>query len=475
MTIPEIRFAEVVKPYAGEGDINGWLTRFERAAGLRKLKNVAEMLPLFLEGGSALLFDRLNEEQRKELEKVKESLKTDVPSFFWVDSTIVLHWLSGTPSRWKQFVANRVLEIQHLTERLNRSHVTGEQNPADIISRGMMPTHLRDAALWWHGPAWLCQLSSAWPSQNPCFELSSQELEERMVVHAGQENAPNPIFSLRSSFMGLVRLVAYLRRFWYNCNPTHRALRRVGYLRTSELQEATQALLRSAQRECFDEEINDLQRYGNVKRSSGLKTLCPIIHDGVMRIGGRLRNAPVSYDRKHPIILAASHPLTMLIVQHYHRNLLHAGQQLMISTIREKFWPIRIRNLVRKVVHDCVQCFRLKPTTNEQMMGKLPAERVTPTLPFLTTGVDLCVPLLYRIGGRKTAPVKCYVAIFVCMLTKALHVELIDNLSTPSFIATLKRFVARRGKPNLIERDNATNFRGAARTLKELQQLFETQ
>uniref|UniRef100_A0A182VPU2 Integrase_H2C2 domain-containing protein n=1 Tax=Anopheles minimus TaxID=112268 RepID=A0A182VPU2_9DIPT len=201
-------------------------------------------------------------------------------------------------------------------------------------------------------PEWLCQPSSAWPSQNPCLELPNQELEERIVVHVGQEKSANPIFRLRLSFVGLVRLVAYLRRFWYNCNPTHRALRRVGYLRTSELQEATQVLIRSAQRESVGEEIKDLQRSGQVKRSLGLKALCPIIHDGVMRIGGRLRNAPVSYDRKHPIILAASHPLTLLIVQHYHRNLLHTGQQLMISTIREKYWPLRIRNLVRRVVHE---------------------------------------------------------------------------------------------------------------------------
>uniref|UniRef100_A0A182S0F5 DUF5641 domain-containing protein n=1 Tax=Anopheles funestus TaxID=62324 RepID=A0A182S0F5_ANOFN len=182
-----------------------------------------------------------------------------------------------------------------------------------------------------------------------------------------------------------------VREFWSGTtDKTHRALRRVGYLRTSELQEATHVLLRSAQRECVGEEFKDLQRSGEVKRSSGLKTLSPIIHDGVMRIDGRLRNAPVSYDRKHPIILATSHPLTFLIVQLYHRNLHHAGQQLMISTIREELWQLRIRNL------------NWRPK-------------------------------------NWSSPVKSYAAIFFC---KAMHIELIDNLSTPSFIATLKRFVA---------------------------------
>uniref|UniRef100_A0A182PWW3 Integrase_H2C2 domain-containing protein n=1 Tax=Anopheles epiroticus TaxID=199890 RepID=A0A182PWW3_9DIPT len=251
--------------------------------------------------------------------------------------------------------------------------------------------------------------------------------------------------------LDLVRLVALLRRFCYNCNPANREHRKSGFLQTSELHEATQALLRSAQQESFTEEIRDLQRNGEVKATSKLKTLCPILRDGTLRIGGRLRNAPVSYDRKHPIILAATHRLTLMIVQHYHETLLHAGQQMMMSTIRERFWPLRLRNLVRKVVHDCIKCFRVKPTTAEQLMGDLPPERVTPTLPFLKAGVDLCGPVFYRSGIRKTAPVKCYVTIFVCMVTKAVHVELIDNLSTQSFIATLRRFVARRGKPHLIE------------------------
>uniref|UniRef100_A0A182RY90 Integrase zinc-binding domain-containing protein n=1 Tax=Anopheles funestus TaxID=62324 RepID=A0A182RY90_ANOFN len=88
--------------------------------------------------------------------------------------------------------------------------------------------------------------------------------------------------------------------------------------------------------ESSKEEIRD------VNASSKLRTLCPILQDGLLRVGGRLRNAPISFDRKHPIILPALHPLTLMIVRHYHNSLFHAGQQMMITMICERYWPLRI-------------------------------------------------------------------------------------------------------------------------------------
>ncbi|XP_062537816.1 uncharacterized protein LOC134206141 [Armigeres subalbatus] len=107
-------------------------------------------------------------------------------------------------------------------------------------------------------------------------------------------------------------------------------------------------------------------------------------------------------------------------------------------------------------------------------MGELPVERVTPTFPFAHTGVDYCGPFSYRPTRRATA-IKCYVSVFVCLVTKAVHLECVSDLTTNAFIAALKRFVARRGKPEMIECDNALNFQGAKRELKELARLFRSQ
>uniref|UniRef100_A0A182WG73 DUF5641 domain-containing protein n=1 Tax=Anopheles minimus TaxID=112268 RepID=A0A182WG73_9DIPT len=157
------------------------------------------------------------------------------------------------------------------------------------------------------------------------------------------------------------------------------------YLSLQELHEATKCLVRLAQGEVFVAELASLRKFGQVDPNSRLKSLTPYLKDDLLHVGGRLRHADVSESRKHPLILPAGHPLTLLIAKHYHHSLLHAGPQLLISSMREKFWPLRARNLARRVIHSCISCFRCRPTTLEQLMGDLPRERVTPTMPFLRT------------------------------------------------------------------------------------------
>ncbi|XP_062558236.1 uncharacterized protein LOC134223115 [Armigeres subalbatus] len=424
--------------------------------GISKKQKTISLPRLELSG--ALLLSHL-------FQKVKQSLKVEIKCYYWVDSTIVLHWLAGTPSRWKTFVANRVSEIQHLTRHGIWRHVAGLENPADIISRGMLPTQLKETDLWWYGPTWLQQTPRFWPShiRTSDDEFVAEDLEERSIALPIQVHTTNPIISLRSSFPALVRLVALLRRFGHNSRPANRQHRKIGFIQAQELQEATNTLVRIAQAESFQEDLRSLTGDGQVKSNSKLKNLRPIMVDGILRIGGRLRNAPVSEDRKHPIILGTHHPLTELIITSYHQRLLHAGPQLLISSVREKFWPLRVRNLARKVVHSCVKC--CKTTVSDQMMEDLP----------VGGRVDLCGPLFYRYPMRKSKPVKCYVAIFVCLATKAIHIELVADLSTAAFIAALKRFVGRRGRPAVIECDNAKNFVGASRTLADLMEQFRSQ
>ena len=146
-------------------------------------------------------------------------------------------------------------------------------------------------------------------------------------------------------------------------------------------------MVRIAQNKSFADDIRSLETAGEVKTSSSLRSLTPMLVNGVLRIGGRFRNAPVDYDRKRPMILPYKHPLTRLVMDFYHLKTFHAGQQLLIASVREKYWPLRVRNHARQVVHEYIQCFRCKPSAMEQIMGDLPAERVTPTFPFLNTSV----------------------------------------------------------------------------------------
>lgn len=114
-------------------------------------------------------------------------------------------------------------------------------------------------------------------------------------------------------------------------------------------------------------------------------------------------------------------------------------------------------------------CFRNNPKPLSQIMGQLSSDRVTPQRPFFVTGVDFAGPfitLINRGRGRKTS--KSYISLFVCFSTKAIHLEAVSNLSSRVFIAALRRFIGRRGCPQRIHCNNATNFVGARNELREV-------
>ncbi|XP_062709928.1 uncharacterized protein LOC134288608 [Aedes albopictus] len=447
------------------------LTAKSRVAPLDNLKKGNKRLSTpRLELSSALLLAHL-------FEKVVSSLGIRARCFFWTDSTIVKCWLSSSPSRWKQFVANRVSEIQHITKDGVWNHVAGLQNPADIISRGMAPAQLQYESLWFSGPYWLRLDECNWPSAPPISEddFDPVDLEVKSVSAALPVIQPSDIFSLRSSFSDLQRITAWMLRFRYNTQSANRSTRRQGPLKKLELEEATKALVRLCQQESFPQELADLTSGREVRESSKILALNPQLEDGILCVGGRLHHASITNRRKHPYILDHRHPFAYIVVAHYHLKLLHGGQQLIISTVRERFWPTSVRNLVRKVLHECVPCFRVRPKIQDQLMADLPPERVTPCPPFQRVGVDYCGPFQVAYPHRRSRPVKIFVAVYICLVTKAVHLELAADLSAQGFIATLKRFSSRRGKPEIIMCDNGRNFVGARRQLDELRRLFINQ
>ncbi|XP_058456361.1 uncharacterized protein LOC131433782 [Malaya genurostris] len=459
-----------IRTISEQGEVNlHLLTSKSRVAPLENLKKkkTKQTIPR-LELSSALLLSHV-------YEKVINSIRINAKAYFWTDSMIVKCWLASPPSRWKEFVANRVSEIQHITKNGTWNHIAGNENPADIISRGMSPVQLQYQSHWFRGPIWIMHESINWPINQPIHEeeIERSMLEEKETVTAMlQVVQPSEIFSLRSSWMDLIRLVALFRRFRFNAQVANRSCRKLGSISSDELDEAVRALIRLSQEECFARELSDISHSAHVRATSRIASLNPQLREGILCVGGRLRHAIIPASRRHPFIVDHRHPLATIIVRYYHLKLYHAGQQLIISTMRERFWPTNVRNLVRRVIHQCVACFRLKPKIHEQLMADLPPERVTPCAPFQRVGVDYCGPFNVVYPHRKRQSVKCFVAVFVCLVTKAIHLELVADLTTQAFLATLKRFAARRGKPDLIMCDNAKNFVGARRELDELRRLF---
>ncbi|XP_066599853.1 uncharacterized protein [Prorops nasuta] len=159
------------------------------------------------------------------------------------------------------------------------------------------------------------------------------------------------------------------------------------------------------------------------------------------------------------------------VQQQTHLETLHGGLQLTLSTLRQRFWVVNARNLVKSCVHKCITCVRERAKLGNQLMGSLPAARVSRSFTFEHTGVDYAGPFSVKLHhGRNAKAIKCYVAVFVCLSTRAVHLELVSRLDTEAFLAALSRFISRRGKPAVMYSDNGLNFQGADAELKHAYQ-----
>lgn len=393
-------------------------------------------------------------------------------TYLFTDSEIVLHWLKGAPSQWTVFVANRVSEIQDLTVNCIWSHIPSKQNPADYVSRGMDPETLLHCNLWWRGPEFL-QNSENIVTQHADQQLILQTIPEQRKVSCNVQ-INNSLFSRFSKFVNMQRTIAYCLRFINNCNVKQEKIID-SYLTVDEMQNSLQVIIKCVQLEFFQDEILCLSKNKPLKSSSSIISLNPFLdQNGILRVGGRIHNASISYAQKHPILLSNKSHVVELLIKQEHERLGHAGPQSVLCNLRLKYWPINALRLIKKVIKNCVTCHRFKAVFSQQLMGSLPPERVASVRPFRYVGVDFAGPLMVRESKLRKAKVfKAYTALFVCMNTKAVHIELVSDLSTNNFLLSLKRFIARRGVPAKIFSDNATNFKGAHNNMRELFEFFK--
>ncbi|XP_011330037.2 uncharacterized protein LOC105275084 [Ooceraea biroi] len=231
------------------------------------------------------------------------------------------------------------------------------------------------------------------------------------------------------------------------------------------------------QKRAFIDEYRALSEGKPINPISSLLSLSPFIDEqGLLRVGGRLKNSNLPYNARHPILLPRNHDLTKRIIKYEHSRNMHAGTQATMAAVRQRFWPVSLRSTTRNILSKCIMCFKAKPAQSEAIMGSLPASRTTASKPFSKCGVDYAGPLFLKENKRRNArSSKAYISIFVCFVTKAVHIELVSDLTSEAFIAALKRFISRRGKPSHIYSDNGTTFVGTKRHLEEVFQFLNNQ
>ncbi|BES96807.1 Retrotransposon protein [Nesidiocoris tenuis] len=399
------------------------------------------------------------------------------PPTFFTDSTIVLSWLNTPTYKLKTFVANRVALIQDETPTSTWAHVLSEDNPSDCNSRGLLPNQMIHHPLWWSGPSWLSEPISMWPSSDVQLISDPPELKSDVpltaLVGTSKATCDTSWMDRFSSFYRLVLFVGTLRRFIHNRRfPTSP---QSGPLTALEFREAESSCVKAVQSTHYVTDLPSGQH--NILQTFG--KLSPFWDEkGILRVGGRLKNANLTFAQKHPILLPPKSHFSTLLVDYYHKIHLHPGPGLLQALIQLKFWIPSLRRLARHRVFMCLTCFRLRKASQKTAptMGELPACRVNVGRAFQHTGVDFAGPLLIRDSLRRKAPQsKAYICVLVCMATKAVHLEAVSSLSTAAFLACFDRFLGRRGLPQRMYSDCGTNFQGASSHLKELEQWYQSE
>lgn len=408
----------------------------------------------------------------RQVKKIREVLDLNqAPIHLWTDSTVALTWIKGHPSRWKDFVRNRVSFIQELSNS-RWHHVAGKENPADLASRGVNPQRLQLEELWWTGPHWLRTRSISWTASTPIHE-STDDLEERAprCTTAIKDREQNLwMLDQYSSLRTLLRITAWVQRALKRFRKDVTSPSSHEPLTVEEIESSLKWWVKCTQQAYFSAEIKSLKSQNPLPISNDLRRLTPFLDtDGLLRLRGRLLRALLDPAEKHPLILPRECRLTTLVIHHHHRKTLHGGPQLTLSSIRQKFWIIGGRIPIRAFIHKCVICARHRATTGQQAVGQLPASRVIPGRPFLHIGVDYAGPVtLKTVRGRGSKAYKGYFIIFVCFSTSAIHLEVATDYSTEGFLAAFKRFTGRRGICSTITSDCGTNLIGADAELKRL-------
>ncbi|XP_043236743.1 uncharacterized protein LOC122389116 isoform X2 [Amphibalanus amphitrite] len=392
---------------------------------------------------------------------VRQALSLESPQVvYWTDSMDVIFWLKSK-KKLKLFVQNRVTTILQLTQAEQWHHVRGQDNPADLGTRGMSMTALEKCDLWWRGPTFLRQgpdtriccgptveADSLQQSQEATSEVKLQKPPLKLTLLTTRsdtsETLPFDITSCSTLTQAVLRL-AWVFRFVTN-SRLPREERRTGPLTPEEKRLSLRFWIREAQARAYREETNAVRAGRLLPAGSPLQKLHPqLSDDGVLEATLR------SGERAVPVLPDLAH-VTTLIVDDAHRLCFHQGTRVTLSLLTAEY-AVR-RRTVRRIVETCRRCRRYRCVPYRSPEGALPNFRTQPSRPFAKVGVDFFGPLYVD-----QSQAKVWVLLITCATSRAVHLELVRSQATADVILALRRFCAIRGTPALVYSDNARTFR----------------
>ncbi|KAJ8039805.1 hypothetical protein HOLleu_13921 [Holothuria leucospilota] len=315
---------------------------------------------------------------------------------YLVDSEIVRAMIQKRSYGFKTFVATRIGEIQELSDPQDWWWVSGGDNVADIISRGLDPKTLRENGLWQNGPHFLQLPVEQWPVSQRC---TTQEMPERVCIVMATdftESQASPVEVERySDFRNLLRVTAMLSRVAKQKSFRSEAVD----INSAELCEAESFWITEAQWPLVQQMRKDPTQFFKGYGSLGPK----LRDDGVIVVCERVKNhVQFSYSQEMVPLLPNHHHFTRLYALMIH-NEGHNGVSTDMAKIRSKYWVIRLKQLVTNIRHKCVKCRKYDGQASEQKMAPLPGLRLNH--PLLGHMLELiCLDLLLFVErSRKEA------------------------------------------------------------------------
>ena len=396
---------------------------------------------------------------------------------YWSDSQIIIHWLSSTKDL-KQFVKNRVIEIRESTRNATWNYCPSSDNPADLLTRGVRTDALIASELWNNGPTWLTNQDS-WPQWNPKTVLLQtivpedppSDHDDSPPNETSQSTLPSHIaignvinLNNYSDLKRILRTTAWLFRFVNVLRK--RQTNKSSTLSASEVIHAKNVWIREIQSQSYLHELANLQNKTASRLSLVRQLRLFLLDDNIIRCGGRIHNAPVLFSTKFPVLLPPNNHFTTLVVNDAHERSLHSGLNHTLTHVRQHYWIPQARQFIKKLLRHCVTCRKVngKPYKAPDP-PPLPTIRLVDSHPFTVTGVDFTRALYVK---TSTGQEKVYICLFTCANTRAVHLEVVTDLTVPTFVAAFRRFVSRKSLPKVMISDNASTYQSAADELTKL-------
>ena len=384
----------------------------------------------------------------------------------WTDSEIALFWLSST-RKLKQFVQNKVDAIRSKFEASCWGHTPSQDNPADLVSRGCSAKTLENSTLWHKGPSWVCHKSSwpQWPksavtSATVMTAVTEQQLPTQdaticNVIDIGKFNY----------YSRLLNTSVYVNRFCYSTGVK-------GTPTVDELQFIEKAWIKHEQQCHYPQVFSYLfspEPRNNAHTPPIVRQLNLFIgDDGLIHTKGR-------FTRNSSLILLPKHSyLTKLIILHCHHRMCHVGVGGTIVSLRDRFWVPSARSETRRYLSKCIQCKRVSGRHYSlPLPPELPHFRFDTSIrPFSNVGVDFTGHLIVK--NRSGEHIKVYICLFTCLTTRAINLEIVEDMTTSSFLQAFRRHCSLFSTPRLLLSDNAKTFKSADQDLETLLSHFDS-